>query len=302
MTMLAADQEYFRGLKSNLEKRLDQNLEISQQPFHKIVEAMRYSLLSGGKRVRGVLFLIMADSLNIDMDLALDFASALEMVHAYSLIHDDLPAMDNDDMRRGKPSNHKAFGEAIAILAGDGLLNLAFEILSNSRYQGTNTIKASSYLARMSGINGMIGGQVMDLSFEGKDPQSIAEKDLLLMIDLKCGALFRASLVCPAILAQLSSEVVLLIEDFASQLGTYFQMQDDILDITSTSEILGKSIGKDVRDDKVSSLTFYGFEKLKEIIKRLEIEMIERLNNLEQAGLKVENLNLYLDQIIKRSY
>ena len=223
-------------------------------------ECMLYSLLNGGKRIRPVLFLATADALGVDKEEVLPFALALEMIHTYSLIHDDLPAMDNDDFRRGKPSCHKAFGEANAILAGDGLLNEAYAICLEESMKGATYAVASKYLNECAGIYGMIAGQSADLYFSETEKE-LTEEDLLFVYEHKTGKLLLASVVIPAILS--NHKNYLPLERFGKMLGTLFQMTDDILDVTGDFQELGKSTGKDETENKLTCVRLYGLELAK---------------------------------------
>lgn len=249
--------ERIRVIDDTLEKYLPK----SENPQSVIYDAMRYSLFAGGKRLRPILMWETAKLFGKGWDDIKEFAAALEMVHTYSLIHDDLPAMDNDDMRRGMPTNHIKFGEDIAILAGDGLLNKAFEtaLLSSSK----NTVQALSALAKSSGCDGMIGGQVVDLVSEGKD---ITLSDLQYIHSLKTGALIRSACVIGAILSDASEYEISAVDEFAKHLGIAFQIRDDILDVTGNSDVLGKPIGSDAQQDKNTYVKLCGIERSKELV------------------------------------
>ncbi len=220
-----------------------------------LADAMRYSLLSGGKRVRPVLMLAVADALGVEQYDVLPFALALEMIHTYSLIHDDLPAMDNDDFRRGKPSCHKAFGEAYAILAGDALLNQAFTILLDSALKGEKFAVAGKLLSEFAGMNGMILGQVADLYFSDS-AEKIGEDTLAFVQENKTGKLLLAPVLIPSILVD--NRCFFRLEQFGKALGRLFQITDDILDVVGEFEALGKSIGKDESADKLTGVKVYG--------------------------------------------
>lgn len=227
-----------------------------------IRESMAYSLLSGGKRLRGVLLLEMAALCGADAASAMHLACALEMIHAYSLVHDDLPAMDNDDYRRGKPTSHKVFGEGQAILAGDGLLNLAYETLFNGAPQGEPAkglyYAACRMMARAAGVYGMGGGQCIDL----QGPEHIHSLDeLKAMHAMKTGALFTASLQAGAVLGGMQGAQLDAVRTLAAEFGLLFQITDDILDVLGEPEKLGKSVGKDARDAKCTYITFCGLEE-----------------------------------------
>ncbi|MBE9011324.1 polyprenyl synthetase family protein [Pseudanabaenaceae cyanobacterium LEGE 13415] len=226
-----------------------------------IYEAMRYSLLAGGKRLRPVLCLATCDLLDGTTEMAMPTACALEMIHTMSLIHDDLPAMDNDDYRRGKLTNHKVFGEAVAILAGDGLLAYAFEhiVEETKNVPADRLIKVVSRLGRAVGAAGLVGGQVVDLECEGKKDVTL---DTLNFIHThKTAALLEASVVSGGILAGGSESDIQHLTNYAQSIGLAFQIVDDLLDITSTQEELGKSIGKDMNVEKATYPRLLGMEE-----------------------------------------
>lgn len=223
-------------------------------------ESMRYSFLNGGKRIRPVLMLATADVLKLARREVLPFALALEMIHTYSLIHDDLPGMDNDDFRRGKPTNHKMYGEGNAILAGDGLLNEAYAICFNQSIRGEQYARASKFLNECAGIFGMIAGQSADLYFsnENKEP---TEEDLTYVYENKTGKLLLAPVVIASILS--GNKFYFELEQFGRLLGRLFQMTDDILDVVGDFATLGKSVGKDESKNKLTCIRIYGLEGAK---------------------------------------
>lgn len=223
-------------------------------------ESMAYSLTLGGKRVRPVLALAAADMLGVAHEEILPFALALEMIHTYSLVHDDLPAMDDDDYRRGKPSNHKVYGEANAILAGDGLLNSAYAICFEQCLKGEKYAYASQILNECAGVYGMIAGQSADMYYseEGKE---VTEEDLTYIYEHKTGKLLLAPVVIAGILAEYKNFSVL--ERFGKTLGDLFQLTDDILDEIGDFEKVGKSIGKDKKENKLTCIRLYGIETAK---------------------------------------
>lgn len=223
-------------------------------------DSMRYSLLSGGKRIRPVLALACADVLGVAAEEILPFALALEMIHTYSLIHDDLPAMDNDDFRRGKPTNHKAFGEANAILAGDGLLNEAYAICLNESMKGEKYAVAAKFLNECAGIYGMIVGQSADLYYSQQE-QAVTEEDLLYIDEHKTGKLLLAPVSMASILKENKNYVEF--ERFGKLLGRLFQMTDDILDVTGDFDAMGKNVGKDEGKNKLTCVRLYGLELAK---------------------------------------
>lgn len=218
-------------------------------------EAMRYSLLSGGKRIRPVLMLSVAEMLGVADADVLPYALSIEMIHTYSLIHDDLPAMDNDDFRRGKPSCHKQFGEAMAILAGDALLNQAFTICFDSALKGERFALAAKLLSEFAGKDGMILGQAADLCYSetGRD---LHEEELVYIQENKTGKLLLAPVLIPSVLAGYKDYIRL--EQYGKELGRLFQITDDILDVTGEFEELGKSVGKDESADKFTCVKLYG--------------------------------------------
>lgn len=251
------------------------NIELKQQladagAIHPIMrDAMAYSLFAGGKRVRAVLLLATAALFQEEVAEAHAFAAAIEMIHTYSLIHDDLPAMDNDDYRRGNPTSHKVFGEANAILAGDALLNMAYEIMSDeanvAAHQGNlRPLSAMKMIAKQAGARGMIAGQAADLENEN-NPK--ADEKLLMYIDThKTGALIEASVLSGAILANASMKEQHALLVYASNLGLAFQASDDILDATGSAQEMGKSTGKDQEAGKATFVHLYGVEKTRQMI------------------------------------
>ncbi|MCX7780227.1 MAG: polyprenyl synthetase family protein [Negativicutes bacterium] len=223
-----------------------------------IYEAMRYSLLSGGKRLRPILLMAAAEAVGGKGDNYLDVACGLEMIHTYSLIHDDLPAMDNDDYRRGRLTNHKVYGEGMAVLAGDGLLTAAFEImLGQPGVEPAVLLKVVREIAQAAGPGGMVGGQALDLASEGRE----VDADILRrMHEGKTGALFKAALRAGALLAGGSEAQVNNLTEYGEYFGLAFQITDDILDITGSQEVIGKPVGSDVKNQKATYVTMYGLE------------------------------------------
>ena len=227
-----------------------------------LLEAMRYSLLDAGKRIRPILALEFCRAAGGNPDDAMPFACGVEMIHTYSLIHDDLPCMDNDDLRRGKPSCHVQFGEDTALLAGDALQPLAFEtMLSGSQLRPDLTVRAANTLAHACGAAGMVGGQVIDLANEGKH---VGLDELRLMDAGKTGAIIKAACVMGVIAADGSDEMIAIAENYAENIGIAFQITDDILDVTSTAEVLGKPVESDIGNDKSTYVSLLGLEKARE--------------------------------------
>lgn len=262
------------------------------------MEAALYSLMAGGKRIRPVLMLSAADMLGVAREKVMPFALAIEMIHTYSLIHDDLPCMDNDDTRRGMPTCHVRFTEPIALLAGDALLNRAYEVMLEACADGDrNKIAATSFLASMAGARGMIGGQTLDILSEGK---MIPEDLLKTLHSKKTGCLLKAPLMIPVILAGDSRDRKLLTDnmtEFASHIGLAFQIKDDILDVTSTREMLGKSTGKDAAENKSTFVTLFGLEKAGDLLEEEIGLAFLALKRLKEAGYDtafLEDMNRYL--------
>jgi len=223
-----------------------------------IKEAMAYSLRNGGKRIRPVLTLEFCNLICSDYKKAVDFACAVEMIHTYSLIHDDLPCMDNDDLRRGQPSNHIKFGEANALLAGDALLTHAFSaIASADGICKKQVVKAVKYLSECSGINGMIGGQVLDLENESR---TASFEELKNVHRLKTGALIKCACVLGVLAGEGNDELIKAAEVYAENLGMAFQIIDDILDVTGDEKVLGKPIGSDLENEKTTFVSLFGID------------------------------------------
>ena len=243
------------------EKALEKYIQVVDNPQKRIYEAEKYSLMAGGKRLRPVIMMMTAKMCGMEPEKVISFAVAIEMIHTYSLIHDDLPSMDNDDLRRGKPTNHKVFGEAMAILAGDALLTKAFEIAaSSSDIDPKQVLRAISVLSQAAGDNGMIGGQVVDIESRNED-----EELLKYLHSLKTGALIKASGMVGAILAGATDEEVAAVESFCGNLGMAFQIQDDILDVIGTEAELGKPIGSDAENEKSTYVTLFGVEQAEKL-------------------------------------
>lgn len=245
-----------------------------------VAEAMKYSLLNGGKRLRPVFCLEFAKMCSCDRKDALDFACAVEYIHTYSLIHDDLPCMDDDDFRRGKPSCHKKFGEAIALLAGDGLLTQAFQIVGDCDLSDDKKVLATRLLAQNSGVAGMIGGQVIDLKYESETPDI---KQLLSVHRLKTGALISAACLLGCIAAGADNEKISAASRFAYNLGIAFQIKDDILDVVGNSEILGKPVGSDAENKKTTYVTLEGIEKAQSDVEMLTKSAINELSAFDNS-------------------
>ena len=272
-----------------VDEKLDEYLQIEYP--EDIFKSMKYTLMLPGKRLRPVMCLETVRMLGGDIEVALPTACAIEMLHVQSLIHDDLPCMDNDDFRRGKPSNHKVFGEANAVLAGDALLNYAFETAAKafSMYptKALEIGKALQVLAGKAGIYGMIGGQVVDVESAGN---AVSKEVLDFIYELKTSALIESSMMIGAILAGADEQAIKDIETIAKNVGIAFQIQDDILDVTSTAEVLGKPILSDEKNEKTTYVTLVGLEKAKEYVEKISLEAIELLHRFEAKDLFLEEL------------
>lgn len=251
-------EEQMQQYQLTTELYIDSYLTVPELPEKRLYEAMQYSAGSGGKRIRPVLSLAVADLLGVSVKKVLPYACALEMIHAYSLIHDDLPAMDNDDLRRGKPTNHIVFGEALAILAGDALLNGAYELMLQQALSDPEprcALNAIALVANAAGAKGMIAGQVMDIDSE---EQQIAFSTLQRLHQLKTGALIRAAILLPAELIVSEQHVRKALEHFADAIGIAFQIKDDLLDVESTTDVLGKPVGSDEKNHKSTYVQHLG--------------------------------------------
>lgn len=250
-------------------------------PRGNIYPAMEYSLLAGGKRLRPVLTMEVCRMCGGEDALALPLGCAVEMVHTYSLIHDDLPAMDNDDLRRGKPTNHRVFGEATAILAGDGLLTASFGVIANAReLTDRQRLAAVAALSAAAGPQGMVGGQVLDMIGETR-PLDRAETEELQR--LKTGALIRCAAHMGCIAASADEKAALAVDGYAQRLGLAFQVRDDILDVTSTTERLGKPIGSDQKQGKTTFVTLLGLEGCQRWVEELSEAACDCLDGLERT-------------------
>lgn len=266
-------------------KALEKFNEEKDTPQNTIYKAMNYSLHAGGKRVRPVIMMAVAELMGSTRESVMPFACAVEMIHTYSLIHDDLPCMDDDDLRRGKPTNHKVFGEAMAVLAGDALLNKAFEvILKNSQLSPNMTLAAMSEIASAAGTEGMIGGQVIDIESEGKQIDAVTLMTLHLH---KTAALIMTSARVGALLGGGGREDLVAMEEFARYLGIAFQIKDDILDIVGNEETLGKKTGVDAAHGKSTFVSIYGMEQSENMLNDYTQKAI---NTLAPYGEKAEFL------------
>ncbi len=276
---------------------LEEWVPSSNAAYAVVFEAMRYSLQAGGKRMRSVLVLEFCRAFGGDIRETLPFACAIEMIHTYSLIHDDLPCMDDDALRRGKPSCHIAFGEANAMLAGDALLTLAFSVMARAAakypHKAAAALKAIEVLAGCAGPDGMIGGQVMDLAAE----QAEIDGETLRQIDLlKTSALLNAACQIGALLAGAPEAKLALVEQYAKKLGLAFQIVDDILDVTGDEQILGKPVGSDAKQKKNTYAGFYGIDGAKTMAEQLTDEALAVLKEIPNPDFLLELTRLLLDR------
>jgi geranylgeranyl diphosphate synthase type II len=274
-----------------LKERLKEYSELVNEEFEKIFllencpekqlrESMKYSLTAGGKRLRPALILEGYRLFKSDYEKAIPFACAMEMIHTFSLIHDDLPAIDNDDLRRGKPTNHKIFGESTAILAGDALLNKAYEVIAkdlSNNENSDNKIKAFDIFSNA--VGNMIKGEFVDIDLEGK---KITEEQLMYMHNNKTGALIKGSLLLGAVLAGASEKELNILEEYADIIGVNFQIKDDILSETGDEKILGKPIGNDKIRGKCTFVTLFGIEDAKNKLEKYTLEAIKKIKELNK--------------------
>jgi geranylgeranyl diphosphate synthase type II len=267
----------------------------NSRPSEPIVEAMKYSLMAGGKRIRPVLCIAATEAVGGKPQAVLPAACALEMVHTYSLIHDDLPAMDNDDLRRGKPTCHVAFDEATAILAGDALLTLAFEVLSSVQFTGKNQaaswLKVIHIISIAAGYQGMIRGQMLDMAAEG---QHLTVDELKSMHALKTGALIEASLLCGALLADARKRQMEILKTYARNIGLAFQVTDDILNVEGNPKIMGKAVGTDELREKSTYPAILGLETSRQFAKNLVDEALQVLKVFDKTADPLRALATYI--------
>jgi geranylgeranyl diphosphate synthase type II len=277
-------------------KHLESLMNVENAP-KSIVEAMKYSLLGGGKRIRPVLGISFCEALGGRIEDVLTFSCAIELIHTYSLIHDDLPAMDNDDFRRGRPTSHKVFGEAMAILAGDSLLNYAFEIMLNEVVKNNcqpRFVHAAKVISNASGITGMIGGQVMDIQNEDR---KVNIDELIVMHSMKTGALIEASCLIGCIIAGREDKIE-DVKEYSRKLGIAFQIVDDILDCIGNSEKLGKMVGSDAANHKSTFVTILGLEKSKKFAKEYSEKAKSIAHTIDSTGF----IPALTDYLLNRDY
>ncbi len=274
-----------------VEKELEKYLVVKDPMFPNLFESMSYTTMAGGKRIRAFLVMMFARLTGGDETKALPFACAIEMIHAYSLIHDDLPCMDDDDMRRGKKSNHIVFGEDTALLAGDALLTYAFEICAdNMKVSPENRAKAVSLLSKCAGPCGMVGGQVLDLIGEGK---KLSREELHRVHELKTSALIQAACLLGCCTSDNGKEYYKTAAKYGRNIGLAFQVKDDILDVTSDEATLGKPIGSDSENNKTTYLDYMSLEEAENYAKEITEEACSVLDDSENSQI-LKELALYL--------
>ncbi len=291
-------------IKAYLKKKqqmVDRSLEALVPPAAtfppRVFEAMRYSLFAGGKRVRPILAIAAAEALGAATPGLLPIAGALELIHTYSLIHDDLPAMDDDDLRRGRPTCHKVYGEAMAILAGDGLLNLAFEVLSDPRrlkaVPANRMLAITAEIARASGVFGMVGGQVVDMESEGKD-RDVDFATLEYIHTHKTGALIRAAVRVGALYGKASAGRLRALTRYGEYVGLAFQITDDILDLTGTEAEIGKDVGSDLKKGKKTFPSVYGLEESRRRAREVADRAVAAIREFDAKAGPLRDLAKYI--------
>ena len=287
---------YLETSKQSIEQWLSAVLNSPIPEYKRLYESMNYSLLQGGKRIRPILTKAVLDAMKVDASLYKEFLCALECIHTYSLIHDDLPAMDNDDYRRGKLTNHKVFGEALAILAGDALLTMAFEIIATDKNVAAETkVKIITEMSKAAGAEGMVGGQVIDMQSENK---KIDIQTLKQMHAAKTGALFCAAIRSGAILAGADEKQLANLTEYARQFGLAFQITDDILDVVGDEKTIGKPVGSDEKNHKSTYVTLGSLESAKALAQ----EAVDKAKaSLVDFGENAEFLRALVDYLITRN-
>src|SRR6056297_2957123 len=287
--------EIIKTEKAKIDKKIATKIDSyrakSDSSLKNIIDSLEYSLKAGGKRIRPILTVKVAEMLKGDLETAYDLGIALEFIHTYSLIHDDLPAMDDDDYRRGQLSNHKVFGEGMAILAGDALLTLAFEVLSDLNLPAEDKVKIINLTAQMAGFRGMVGGQSLDLEFEDirVDFDNLNNIHLL-----KTGALFKAAILGGAYCAQTTEKEMDALESYATKLGLLFQITDDILDKTGDSEVLGKEVGSDEKSNKSTYVSLLGLKEAKSKAKETAESAKKELEPFENSQFLIKLIDFIL--------
>jgi len=286
---------YLEERKKLIDEELDQYLPQHGQAPERLREAMRYSVFAGGKRLRPILTMAAAEAMGKGKELVLPAACALEFIHTYSLIHDDLPAMDDDDLRRGKPTCHRVYGEATAILAGDALLTLAFAVISKNRMiariSGDTVAEVVQIIADGAGAAGMVGGQIADLEAEGQPADA---ETMLYIHSRKTGALFQAALGAGALLAGADKSALSAFKRFGEQFGLAFQITDDILDVEGDTELIGKPAGSDEKNAKATYPSIYGLEQSYRMAEESVAQAVDALRVFPERAEPLRQIARYL--------
>lgn len=277
MNFKSCVEEYKECINSGLRDYVSGLVDCNE----KLIDSIKYSLMSGGKRIRGILLLAFFELFGGRKEDAIPFACAIEMLHTYSLIHDDLPCMDNDDIRRGKPSNHRVYGEDIALLAGDALLTMAFEVLSNQnladKFGAEKIIRVCKILSFSAGAQGMVSGQADDLSMEVGNHGT---EEIFKMYKKKTGMLIESSAEIGAVLSENDESKLALVKNYGRNVGLAFQLVDDLLDVVGQEEIIGKPVGSDISNKKFTYISVFGIEQTRDKIKKLTQDSLDILNKL----------------------
>ncbi len=282
--------ELLNRYSAQVERALEKYVNAVGTPYDKLIEAMRYSLMAGGKRIRPTLVLEFCRICGGDTEKALPFACAVEMIHTYSLIHDDLPCMDDDDLRRGRPSCHKVYGEDVALIAADALQSLAFETVANAELPADRIACAVGSLASLSGMHGMVGGQMMDISLNGK---STMAEDILKVYSLKTSALLKTACEMGCFAAG-KPEYIEAADIFAENLGLAFQIRDDILDVIGEQSLIGKAVGSDDKNDKSTIVALLGLEKASQMVSEFSNKACKALDCFGEDASDLLELTKYL--------
>jgi len=287
-------KNYLEEKRLLVEDALDKSIVLTDKNAGKIVSSMRYSLLAGGKRIRPILCIAACEMFGGTTEMALPTAVSLEMIHTMSLIHDDLPAMDNDALRRGKPTNHVVYGEDIAILAGDALLSIAFEHMAKNTkgVSAEKLLKVTQYLGMSVGPYGIVGGQAMDLEYENKTNVTLDELQWIHVH--KTAVLLQVAVATGAVIGGATEEEVKAVEEYALKVGLAFQIADDILDCTASSEELGKTAGKDEEQNKTTYVKLLGLEKSKQEAQRIVDEAKQSIARFGDRAIVLQSLADYI--------
>lgn len=282
--------EYMEKLREEIDAAIKYPTDLNEPSY--LIEAMNYSLQNGGKKIRPILLLMVLEAFGVDRNKGIEVAIALEMIHTYSLIHDDLPAMDDDDLRRGKPTNHKVYGEAVAILAGDGLLTDAFSRIANDETLDNKAkVKLISELSFSAGSKGMIKGQMLDVEAE---KQFVDIDSLKSIHHSKTGQLIKFACVAAGYIADVDEESMIKLAKFGLALGLAFQIQDDILDVEGDSKKIGKTVGSDIANKKSTYVSLLGLDGAKKMLKREIDEALEMLSKLSADTKMLKEMTLYI--------